>query len=132
MKNSSRILIVDDDYDMRQTIKAILEEDNYDLAEAEDGNAAIRYIKNNPVDMIIVDIIMPDKDGIEVITETSVSHPHVKILSLSGGGLIDASAHLHTASQLGADDTLVKPFKNKELIEKVRNLIKKEKKPSLH
>jgi len=108
---------------MRQTISAILEEENYNIAEACDGNAASKHLLQNHVDLIIVDIIMPDKDGIEVIMETREKYPDTKILSLSGGGLIEANDHLKTANALGAHKTLVKPFKNSELIRKVHTLL---------
>lgn len=123
MDSHSHILIVDDDTQMRQTIRAILEEENYNIAEAYNGNAALRYLHSNKVDLIIVDIIMPDKDGIEVIVETKDKFPETKILSLSGGGMIAADEHLTSAQALGANHTLTKPFKNKELVEKVHSLL---------
>ena len=123
MNSKPTILIIDDDPTMRQTIRTILEEENCHIAEAHDGQHALKFLQSKPVDMIIVDIIMPEKDGIEVIIETTEKYPHIKILSLSGGGLIDADAHLHTAQELGADQTLVKPFKNNDLIDKVHLLL---------
>jgi DNA-binding response OmpR family regulator len=122
-----QILIIDDDQHMRDTICAILEEEDYIINEAVDGNAGMDFLHKYPVDLIIVDIIMPDKDGIEVIIETSGKFPDTKILCLSGGGLIDANSHLVTAEALGADKTLVKPFKNNELIEYVSSLLKEKK-----
>ena len=123
MDTQLQILVVDDDTQMRQTIRAILEEENYSIAEACDGNEASNHLYENHVDLIIVDIIMPDKDGIEVITEVREKYSGTKILSLSGGGLIEANDYLKTASALGAHKTLVKPFKNNELIEKVHTLL---------
>jgi DNA-binding response OmpR family regulator len=123
MDSQSHILVVDDDNQMRQTIRAILEEENYNIAEACDGNAASRHLHANTVDLVIVDIIMPEKDGIEVIVETKEKFPGTKILSLSGGGLITATDHLSSAQALGANQTLVKPFKNNELVEKVHSLL---------
>jgi len=123
MHSKPTILIIDDDSTMRQTIRTILEEDDYNIAEAYDGQHASKYLQAHVVDLIIVDIIMPEKDGIEVIIETTEKYPHTKILSFSGGGLIDADSHLHTAQELGADQTLVKPFKNNDLIDKVHQLL---------
>jgi len=123
MDSQSHILVVDDDTQMRQTIRTILEEENYNIAEACDGNAALKYLHRNTVELVIVDIIMPDKDGIEVIVETKEKFPETKILSLSGGGMIAADEHLTSAQALGANHTLAKPFKNDELVEKVHALL---------
>jgi len=123
MDSQSHILVVDDDTQMRQTIRTILEEEGYHIAEACDGNEASGYLHRNTADLVIVDIIMPDKDGIEVIVETREKFPDTKILSLSGGGLITANDHLSSAEALGANQTLIKPFKNNELVEKVNSLL---------
>jgi len=123
MDSKPRILVIDDDMNLRQTIMAILEEENYSTAGACNGEIALKHMLSQSVDLIIVDIIMPDKDGIEVIMEVKEKYPDTKILSLSGGGLIEADDHLKSALALGAHKTQVKPFKNSELVENVRFLL---------
>ena len=73
-------------------------------------------------DILITDIIMPDKDGIEIIIEAKKTLPDIKLIAISGGGRIDSESYLNTAKYLGADSTLKKPFTHEQLIGVIKNL----------
>ncbi len=78
--------------------------------EAPDGKVALWIYKEKPADLIITDIIMPEKEGIETIMELKREFPDVKIIAISGGGKGDAGQYLDMAKKMGADNTLAKPF----------------------
>lgn len=117
------ILVVEDDADVRTMVVNMLDSEGYKTLEAENGKKAIRLIKNNPnITIVITDIIMPEKEGIEMIRELKQDYPHFKIMAISGGGQIDANTYLKMARLLGAEITLNKPFVKKDLIEAVEKL----------
>ncbi len=118
----AQILLIEDDNDIRQLMKQFLEQDGHTVVEASNGKTAVEiYYKEQP-DLIITDIVMPEKNGIEVISELKSKYPHIKIIAISGGGDLDPSSYLFTARKLGAAYTLKKPFLRAELIEAVKAL----------
>ena len=80
-----RILVIDDDRDVRMCILNILEEAGYSMFEADNGNTGIAIVRNNPLDLVIVDLFMPVKEGIETVIELRKEFPDLKILAISGG-----------------------------------------------
>ena len=117
----SRILIVDDDPDIRKVLNLLLK-DNYIVAEAEDGPAAIEYITNNPdTDLIVLDVMMPGMSGIEACTEIR-KHSNAPILFLTAKS---AEEDRVSAYQSGGDDFLSKPFSQAELLAKIRSLLRR-------
>lgn len=82
------ILIIDDAEDMRESLHALLEEMHYSVETAPNGNEALEIYKKNPVDLVITDLIMPEKDGVETIIELQKINPEVKVIAISGGGQI--------------------------------------------
>jgi CheY-like chemotaxis protein len=119
----SRILIVDDDLQARAMLRQMLELNGYDIVEAVNGNDAIKIYQNNPTDLIITDLIMPEKEGIETIRELRRDFPDVKIIAISGGGRIGPDAYLTLAKKLGASYTLEKPFRQKEILDAIINIM---------
>jgi YesN/AraC family two-component response regulator len=87
---------------------------------ARNGDSALRLARAAPVDLIITDIFMPGKEGIETIMEIRRDLPAVKIIAMSGGGHTGELNYLRDAVQLGAVRTLLKPFGNAEILEAVR------------
>ena len=79
-----RILLIDDDKAVRMTILGILEVGGYSVFETENGNTGIGLFRSNPVDLVIVDLFMPEKEGIETIMELRKGYPELKILAISG------------------------------------------------
>jgi len=119
-----RIPVIDDDVQMRQMLKQTLERTGYEGVDAPDGMEGIRLYNQAPTDLIISDIIMPEKEGIETIIELRRDFPDVKIIAISGGSRnIDAKICLEGISRLGADRTFRKPFDRKEFPEAVQTLL---------
>ena len=118
------ILVIDDDEDVRSCIRNILEHSGYSVLEAENGSVGICIFRKNPVDLVIVDLFMPEKEGIETIIELRKEYADLKILAISGGIPGYGPDHfLHIAQKLGADGTLDKPFNMQQLLSKVENLL---------
>lgn len=118
------ILVIDDDTQLRTLIVRILEMENHQIVEAVNGIEGIRCFRKQKIDLVITDILMPDKDGIEVIREIRSAHPDVKMIAISGGGQLGADQYLTLAKKLGAQHTLLKPFQREDLLEIVNHLLK--------
>lgn len=118
----TRILVVDDDFQMREMLGVILERKGYDVTTAADGKTALQLQRKTPFDIVITDIIMPEKEGLETISELRRGYPQLKIIAISGGGRYKPEEYLELARQLGADRGLVKPFGSWEILGAVREL----------
>lgn len=116
------ILLIDDEAPFRSVIKQVLQNAGYDVVEAADGAEGIRYFHEKPADMIITDIIMPEKEGIETIIELKQAYPGVKLIAMSGGGWYGTDIDFDMAKKLGAH-TLDKPFALQELLDVVSELL---------
>ena len=119
----ARILIIDDDVQILDMLRQTLEHEGYEVVDAADGKKGIRLYRENPADLIITDIVMPEKEGIETIIELKQDFPDVKIIAISGGGQIRPEGYLSMAKKLGAQYTFSKPFERKELLSAIRELI---------
>lgn len=119
----ARIIIADDDQQLRVTLVISLERMGHQVLEARDGNEAVRLVEQEPPDILITDIVMPDKEGLEVISEVRRKFPAVKIIAMSGGGYGNAAGYLKIAHALGANLVIAKPFPNEELAAKVNALL---------
>ena len=115
----ARILVVDDEELARFTIREILTKAGHEIEEAENGKQAIERQKAEPFDLIVTDIVMPGKDGVETIAELKRDVPAPIILAISAGGPTGDADFLKRAESAGADDILVKPFSEEELVQKV-------------
>jgi YesN/AraC family two-component response regulator len=120
------ILIIDDEPQIRSMIRLILERSGYSVIEASDGIEGIRLFREKPADLIITDLIMPNKDGIGMIIELRKEFPDVKIVAMSGGGLNRPEGYLRGAQKLGAACTLSKPINRQELLRAVKDTLKSE------
>lgn len=118
------ILIIDDEPQIRSMLKLMLERDGYEVAEAPDGREGIKIHRQNPADLIITDLIMPNKDGIGMIIELRKEFPDVKIIAMSGGGLNKPEGYLRGAKKLGAACTLTKPIDRDELLRAIKDVLK--------
>ncbi len=118
------ILVIEDDVDIRRLYRRILEQDGHQVAEASDGDVGLRLYREHRHELIITDIIMPQKEGIETIMELRREFPQVRIIAMSGGGEATSSQTcLHLAKRLGAATTLSKPFSRQELLDAVREAL---------
>ena len=120
----ARILIIDDEPQIRSMLKLMLERDGYEVVEAPDGVEGIKVYRQNPADLIITDLIMPNKDGIGMIIELKKEFPDVKIIAMSGGGLNKPEGYLKGAKKLGAACTLTKPIDREEMLKAVKDILK--------
>lgn len=117
------ILVIDDDPIMRETIRDILQVDDHNVVLASNGREGMAFLDILEVDMILTDVLMPEKDGIEVIMEAKRKYPKIKILAISGGGFISAKNYLKMARDLGANASVMKPFDIDDLVNNVNRLL---------
>ena len=117
------ILVIDDDRHVRDMLKQMLERNGHDVLAAKDGNEGLAAYRKSSVDLVITDILMPDKEGIQTIMELRREFPDVKIIAISGGGAVGPDTYLAMARELGADRTLSKPFTMATLSEMVKELL---------
>ena len=120
----TKILIIDDDKLVLVTLRTMLEREGYEVVTVPDGKEGVKCYRENPADLIITDLIMPQKEGIETITELRQDFPDVKIIAISGGGRINPETYLGIAEKLGAQYTFSKPVVRKKLLKAVRNLLR--------
>jgi len=118
-----RVLIIDDDEQIRDLLCQVMEWSGYTVMEAENGRQGMRKQRENPADLVITDLIMPEQEGLETITLLKKEFPKVKIIAVSGGGRIGPEAYLPAAQELGADRVFCKPFDVKTFVTAVRELL---------
>jgi CheY-like chemotaxis protein len=121
----ARILVIDDEPLVRATVRMILERHGHDILEAENGIAAVDTDAIWPSDLIITDIIMPEKEGIETIQHFRRTRPSVKIIAMSGGGKLRTDSPLNAARLLGASHVFAKPVSCTDLIHAVDDCLGK-------
>ncbi len=119
----ARILLINDEELVRATLRKILETAGHDVVDAADGREGLERYRENPADVVITDIIMPQMEGIEMILMLKQEYPDAKIIAISGGGEIDKRTLLTWAAKIGAQDVLAKPFKSKEIVDAVRRVL---------
>ncbi len=117
------IMVIDDDEHIRSLLRNFLERDGYEVMEAENGKIGLNLLCENGADLVITDLIMPEKEGIETIRELRRDFSDVKIIAISGGGAIGPETYLQMAKRMGAHRTFEKPFKLKEMSEAIRELL---------
>jgi DNA-binding NtrC family response regulator len=119
----STILVVDDDLQVRKMLCMTLEREGFSVCEAEDGEAAIAIYKNEHIDLVITDIVMPEKEGIGLIMELKNHDPGALIIAISGGGRLEAGTYLKWAERLGVKHTFTKPVERREMLDSVVTLL---------
>lgn len=120
----SRILVVDDEELARFTLRDILENAGYEVEEARNGRECIERQRATPFDLIVTDIIMPEKEGVETIIEIRQDFPKLKIIAISSGGRTRNLDFLKLAQQFGADAILAKPFTDDQLVQAVKDQLR--------
>lgn len=118
-----KILVVDDDADVRRVLQLFLERAGYDVAVVGDGIQAVEAFGKIPYDLVITDIVMPEKEGIETISELRQLSPELPIVAISGGGRIGAHEYLNWVRKCGVDHTFCKPIDRKSLLAAVEELV---------
>lgn len=113
------ILVIDDDKLMRMALAKILISAGYTVVEASDGDEGLSLQRSQSFDLIITDLIMPDKEGIQIIRELRKENNKVRIIAMSAGGRGGATDYLKWARLMGAKQCLSKPIKREELLNAV-------------
>lgn len=117
-----RILVVDDNADMRESLRMLLGQLGYVTEGARDGQQALDLQRRRPFQVLITDIFMPGKDGIETIEAFRREWPQIRIVAMSGGGTLATRDYLGLAPDIGADAILRKPFTLETLQEVLNSL----------
>ncbi|BBO78338.1 response regulator [Desulfosarcina widdelii] len=119
----ARILVIDDDDTVRLSVRLALEDADHLVEDAGDGEKGVALFRENPADLVVTDIFMPEKEGLETIDEIKRLRPETKIVAISGGGRMDPDDYLTIAKSVGADRSLLKPFDIDNLVEVVDALL---------
>jgi CheY-like chemotaxis protein len=117
------VLVIDDDAALRKMVGRILAMASYGVLEAENGEIGVALAAEKRPALVITDIYMPRKEGIETIRALRQHDPKIKIIAMSGGGLAQNTRFLRAACELGADAALEKPFRAVELLQAVHKLL---------
>ncbi len=117
-----RVLVVDDNADLRSMLRLCLEADGFEVEVAANGQHALDLLGQRPADVLVTDLFMPDQDGIETILEVRKRYPQVRIVAMSGWTSTEGSDYLRVAREIGALETLRKPFDPRQLSRLLRGL----------
>ena len=115
-----RILVIDDDEMLRGMLVQTLERAGYEVVEAPNGDAGLKLFRAHPADLVITDLIMPEKEGVETMMELRRDYPTLPIIAVSGGARAAGRDYLPIARQLGVRCALAKPFSRQEILEAIR------------
>ena len=119
----ARILVIDDDPEIRETVRRILASRGHTVELAQDGKVGIAALAQHVPDLVITDVFMPDQDGIETIIELRKAFPNLRVIAMSGGSTGGLMSLLDDMEAFGANATLPKPFTPKELIAAVNSVL---------
>ena len=119
----ARILIIDDNPDVLAAVHNVLTAEGHSVSDAPKSSAGIALHRALPFDLIITDIVMPEKEGISTIIDLRGEFPDLKIIAMSGGGDFEPYGYLDIAIRVGANRTLAKPFTREELLEAVNDAL---------
>ena len=119
----AHILVIDDEVQIREVLRTVLERVGYTVTEAADGLEGLRVYAEGKVDLVVTDIIMPEKGGIDIIMDLRRDFPGAKIIAISGGGMCGDVSYLDMALGVGADRAIGKPFVLDDFLEAVEDLL---------
>ncbi len=109
---------------MRSMLSRALQRSGYDVIEAADGAAGLAALESRLPQLVVTDIIMPGKEGLELIMDLRRTHPDIPIIAISGGGRLEPSVHLKLAQASGAARIFEKPLQLEAFLEAVNTLLK--------
>lgn len=123
-RQSPSILVIDDDAQLRGFLREVLDQEGFEVLEADNGTVGCAMFERHRPDLVLTDIVMPEKEGMELIMELRRSHPELPIIAMSGGNAGFSGSYLAAAGKLGADATLAKPFTASHLLSAIQELLK--------
>ncbi len=112
----ARVLLIDDDPSIRDLLHEVLERGGHEPSSAKDGEQGLKLLRSETFDLVVTDIVMPGKEGVETIQEIRRKWPLLPVLAMSGGGSVGDSSYLLIARAMGASAVLSKPFRNREFL----------------
>jgi len=118
-----KILVIDDENSIRLLLKKMLEREGFDVMTASDGKEGMDIISKAAFDLVITDIVMPEKEGIEIIMELKKGYPDIPIIAISGGGIVMPEIYLDLAEKLGAVHTFSKPIDKETLVSTIKEIL---------
>jgi DNA-binding response OmpR family regulator len=121
----AKILVIDDERMVRETLKIILTAAGHEVLLADDGYQGIKAFNESAPDLVITDILMPEKEGMETIRELRQSRPDLPIIAISGGGRVGNISFLKVAERFGANRTIAKPFEPELILAAIAELVPK-------
>ena len=123
MSNSKRILVIDDEPTALDLLRRILEMNGYEVLVAANGLEGVELFRQQPCDLVITDMVMPVKDGLQTILDLRGYVPDLPVIAVSGGGTISKERYLAVAGYLDKVITVAKPFSIEEITGAVENLL---------
>lgn len=114
--NKIKVLVVDDERDFVKLFIKRFAMRNLDVEGVTSGQEALDHLRENPVDVVVLDVKMPGMDGLETLKEIKKHHPHVEVIMLTGHGSVKSGIQ---GISLGAYDYVLKPFKIEDLLERI-------------
>lgn len=117
------VLVLEDNEPFRTLITEVLALAGFDVCAAPDGRCVAEILRQRRIDLVITDLVMPERDGIEILTELRYSHPRLPVIAISGDVPLNTHLYLTIAEKLGASRVLAKPFKMDDLVTAVRAAI---------
>ncbi len=118
-----RILVIDDELSVLEVLREILQLEGYDVVTAANGEEGLELFKKTPCDLVITDMVMPVKDGLQTILDLRKENPDLPVIAMSGGGAISKERYLAVAGYLDRVITIAKPFSVKSITEAVVKLL---------
>lgn len=118
------VLVIDDDAQLRGFLREVLDQEGFEVLEADNGTVGSAMFERHRPDLVLTDIVMPEKEGMELIMELRRAHPELPIIAMSGGNAGFSGSYLAAAGKLGADATLAKPFTASHLLSAIQELLK--------
>lgn len=119
----AEILVIEDDNAVRELLRTVLTRAGHQVREAADGQAGIHSFRTAPADLVITDLIMPRKEGLETIIDLKQEFPDLNIIAISGGDRENREDYLKTAELCGAARIFHKPFEPRDLVAAVAELL---------
>ena len=118
-----RIILIDDDIELLRQMVTAFHSAGYKVRAAPDGQVGLAHFMAEPSDLVVTDIIMPNREGIETIVELRKASPSVKVIAISGGYRAGPEDFLQLARHVGADGALAKPFRLAKLLAMAAQLL---------
>jgi two-component system chemotaxis response regulator CheY len=118
-----RILVVDDDQHFRDMLIRVLEDAGHEVTHAANGEEGLRAYRAAPPDAVVIDLVMPGKEGIETIMQLKREFPAARVIAMSGGGRRGNTSYLEVAGKLGASRMLAKPFTIEQILGVIDDLL---------